>query len=277
MHQSLQVVEEDLQGLKFTSTMKPAAATAVLKDFGKFLEPALPFLNCHFTDYHLKSYWTSLIPDKLRRDLESKSLSQVEKCVTDLTTSAWKTYQEDGTNITTVDFQNCSTLEQLVVSVGKLKLTERNLCVSFADLQDARSVLKETFPDKFVDLEFDKFMSSKKMHEVLQFSELIASACSPPVNLWGTDKPHENENESSDCQLAERSQVERTTVSQGEIRHIVDVGSGKGYLSSFLALYFDLKILAIDASDVNTRGCERRSAKLDVSSHFFGLAYHFYF
>lgn len=209
---------------------------------GKFLEPALKFLNCHFTDYYVKSYWTTLLPDNLRLDLEKKSIESVTKCMTDLTTGEWTSYAKTNTSHLEQDsLFNVATLEELIVSVGTLKLSELNACTSFENMQKSRNILKDIVPDLLVDLEFDTFMSSKKMHEVIKFSEIIACSCA------GVD-------------VAKNRDVNN---SKEKIDNIVDVGSGKGYLSSFLALYYDLKVLAIDASEINTEGCAKRTAKLD--------------
>lgn len=216
-----------------------------LKKIANFVEPALTFLNCHFTDYYLKSYWNSLLPEKLRLDLESKSIEEVKKCMIDLTTGNWRRYPEADLNYDR-NFSTVSNLEDLIVTVGRLKLHELNICTSFKKLEENRQILKNKFPEYFVDLEFDKFMSSKKMHEVLKFSEFIACTCNE-INLGASfDDP-----------------VLKQVSQRRKLNNIVDVGSGKGYLSSFLAMYYDHKVLAIDASASNTEGCDKRTAKLD--------------
>lgn len=43
---------------------------------------------------------------------------------------------------------------------------------------------------------------------------------------------------------------------------VVDVGSGKGYLSSFLSLRFGLRVYGIDSSSTNTHGAQERNRKL---------------
>lgn len=47
--------------------------------------------------------------------------------------------------------------------------------------------------------------------------------------------------------------------------HVVDIGGGKGYLSSILALEYQLKVLSIDASHMNSIGAAKRAIKLEVS------------
>lgn len=43
---------------------------------------------------------------------------------------------------------------------------------------------------------------------------------------------------------------------------MIDVGSGKGYLSSFLSLQYGLHVYAIDSSSSNTHGAQERNRKL---------------
>lgn len=45
---------------------------------------------------------------------------------------------------------------------------------------------------------------------------------------------------------------------------IMDLGSGKGYLSSSLVLQYGLNVLAMDSSPVNTTSALTRNTKLEV-------------
>lgn len=73
----------------------------------------------------------------------------------------------------------------------------------------------------------DEFMNLKKSHEVQAMSELISSV----ADYYG-------------------------------VKQIIDLGSGKGYLSSFLSLKYGLKVYGIDSSNTNTHGAEERNRKL---------------
>lgn len=46
------------------------------------------------------------------------------------------------------------------------------------------------------------------------------------------------------------------------ISQVIDVGSGKGYLSSFLSMQHGLRVFGIDSSSVNTHGAQERNRKL---------------
>ncbi|XP_009954587.1 PREDICTED: methyltransferase-like protein 25 [Leptosomus discolor] len=73
----------------------------------------------------------------------------------------------------------------------------------------------------------DEFMNNKKSHEVQVMSELVDNI----ANYCG-------------------------------IKQVIDIGSGKGYLSSFLSMQYNLKVYGIDSSNTNTKGAHERNRKL---------------
>ncbi|KFZ64273.1 Methyltransferase-like 25, partial [Antrostomus carolinensis] len=77
------------------------------------------------------------------------------------------------------------------------------------------------------DIKTDKFMNNKKSHEVQVMSELVDKI----ANYCG-------------------------------IKQVIDIGSGKGYLSSFLSMQYNLKVYGIDSSSSNTNGACERNRKL---------------
>ncbi|KAF0029747.1 hypothetical protein F2P81_018852 [Scophthalmus maximus] len=80
----------------------------------------------------------------------------------------------------------------------------------------------------------DEFMNSKKSHEVQSMSEVVS------------------------C-LAQHCGV----------KQVIDVGSGKGYLSSFLSLQYGLRVYGIDSSTTNTHGAQERNRKLKKFSRVY--------
>ncbi|XP_030295627.1 putative methyltransferase-like protein 25 isoform X1 [Sparus aurata] len=105
------------------------------------------------------------------------------------------------------------------------------VCLSRDELLQA---LRENRDDTDAELEPDEFMNSKKSHEVQSMSEVVA------------------------C-LAERCRV----------KQVIDVGSGKGYLSSFLSLQYGLRVYGIDSSSTNTLGAQERNRKLKKFSRVY--------
>ncbi|NWU97423.1 MET25 protein, partial [Upupa epops] len=73
----------------------------------------------------------------------------------------------------------------------------------------------------------EEFMNHKKSHEVQVMSDLVNNI----VNYCG-------------------------------IKQVIDIGSGKGYLSSFLSMQYNLKVYGIDSSTTNTNSAHERNRKL---------------
>uniref|UniRef100_UPI00398E6F24 probable methyltransferase-like protein 25 isoform X2 n=1 Tax=Pristiophorus japonicus TaxID=55135 RepID=UPI00398E6F24 len=80
-------------------------------------------------------------------------------------------------------------------------------------------------PDMF--LKTSTFMNTKKSHEVEVMSEVIACVAKY-------------------C----------------NIQQVIDIGSGKGYLSSYLSMQYGLNVYGIDSSSTNTNGANERNRKL---------------
>lgn len=78
-----------------------------------------------------------------------------------------------------------------------------------------------------------EFMSNKKLHEVECMSQFVADVAAM-----------------SKCSL------------------IMDIGSGKGYLTSVLALQYGIKILGMDCNQININGAKKTTMKLEVFSRY---------
>uniref|UniRef100_A0A3Q3W1W6 Methyltransferase domain-containing protein n=1 Tax=Mola mola TaxID=94237 RepID=A0A3Q3W1W6_MOLML len=125
---------------------------------------------------------------------------------------------------------------------GKGHLTTFGFCNDTHRLVDTHELLRDELlmalghklEDTGAALEPDEFMNSKKSHEVQSMSEVVA------------------------C-LAQRCGV----------KQVIDVGSGKGYLSSFLSLRYGLCVYGIDSSSTNTHGAQERNRKLKKFSRVY--------
>nr|XP_023023967.1 methyltransferase-like protein 25 isoform X1 [Leptinotarsa decemlineata] len=87
--------------------------------------------------------------------------------------------------------------------------------------------LKELSCEEFLRLRLNIFMTSKKSHEV----DILS------------------------CVSAALKSISRTS-------HLIDIGDGRGYLSSMLALHYKIPILGVDASVINTHSAVKRVEKL---------------
>ncbi|XP_041071899.1 methyltransferase-like protein 25 isoform X3 [Carcharodon carcharias] len=102
-------------------------------------------------------------------------------------------------------------------------LPNLGVCTPLDDL--LQEIWRENKKDMF--LKTSTFMSSKKSHEVEVMSGVIAcfAKC---------------------C----------------NIQQVIDIGSGKGYLSSYLSMQYGLSVYGIDSSSTNTSGANERNRKL---------------
>lgn len=105
-----------------------------------------------------------------------------------------------------------------------LTLKNTKFCLSF---EQFKQKLEEMGSDEMTKLKLEIFMKPKKSHEV----EVLSGAISAIHKLVKTT-------------------------------HLVDIGDGKGYLSSMLALNYKIPVLGVDASPVNTEGAVIRANKL---------------
>ncbi|XP_066152350.1 probable methyltransferase-like protein 25 [Euwallacea fornicatus] len=115
-------------------------------------------------------------------------------------------------------------LHQYIQKSRQLCLKNTLICMSFDQF---RTRLEKLGSKQISHLKLDVFMKPKKSHEVEVLSGVVAAV----------------------------NNIAETT-------HIIDIGDGKGYLSSMLALHYKIPVLGVDASEVNTNGAVNRANKL---------------
>lgn len=217
-----------------------------LNSLTSFLQPALPFVNSHLTEFFTASYWENWLPKSLQDDLDSKSVEEIKECVLDLISGNWRSYPCSTKFSEEFDFTKTGySFKDLIVQVGKLQLSEMKMSIPLDNMVQFNNVADS------IDLKFDTIMSAKKTHEVEVMSSFITKVSQSVQFDYDFSS-------SGGADLAKKSKP---------IEYLVDVGSGKGYLSSFLTLLYEFKVLAIDSSSINTVGCEKRGAKLEVNHH----------
>ncbi|XP_041442226.1 methyltransferase-like protein 25 [Xenopus laevis] len=121
--------------------------------------------------------------------------------------------------------QELVNIEAFVEASHSHSLANLGLCISVEELLEALAVHEAGSPDN--EVKTDQFMNDKKSHEVLVMSQLVQSI----ANVCG-------------------------------VKEVIDLGAGKGYLSSYLSMKYNLKVYGIDSSDTNTDGANRRNRKL---------------
>uniref|UniRef100_A0A8D0MBE6 Methyltransferase domain-containing protein n=1 Tax=Sus scrofa TaxID=9823 RepID=A0A8D0MBE6_PIG len=196
----------------------------------RFLREALPISNAHTVDFYTESVWEQLVdlPPETVLAVLSRSAAEAEA-----QPSAARPLAEAQGGSDSTDFPKvfCETSQKLV-SVEAFALAAKcysvqnlGICTPLEQLLVALRGNQKQRTGKNV--KPDEFMNLKKSHEVQAMSELISSV----ADYYG-------------------------------VKQIIDLGSGKGYLSSFLSLKYGLKVYGIDSSNTNTHGAEERNRKL---------------
>ncbi|XP_028388682.1 methyltransferase-like protein 25 isoform X1 [Phyllostomus discolor] len=203
---------------------------AKLQGLLQFLRKALPISSAHTVDFYTESVWEKLV------DLSPETVLEVLKRSTRealARPSDTRPLMEAGKESGITDFPKifCETSQKLV-SVEAFALAAKyysvqnlGICIPFEQLLIALQGNQKQKTGENVKL--DEFMNLKKSHEVQAMSELICSI----ADYYG-------------------------------IKQIIDLGSGKGYLSSYLSLKYGLKVYGIDSSNTNTHGAQERNRKL---------------
>ncbi|XP_077932503.1 putative methyltransferase-like protein 25 isoform X5 [Halichoerus grypus] len=203
---------------------------ATLQELLQFLRKALCISNAHTVDFYTESVWAQLVdlpPETVLRVLR-KSVAEAEARPPE---ARLLVEAERRSGITNFPKIFCETSQKLVsveafaLAVRSYSVPNLGICTPFEQLLTALRGNKKQRTGENV--KPDEFMNLKKSHEVQAMSELISSI----ADYYG-------------------------------IKQVIDLGSGKGYLSSFLSLKYGLKVYGIDSSNTNTHGAEERNRKL---------------
>ncbi|XP_044533678.1 methyltransferase-like protein 25 [Gracilinanus agilis] len=203
-----------------------------MRELMRFLSQALPIANAHTVEFYTGALWDRFVegsPDKVMETLKSFGLPA------EAAPARWeeRPLEETGGNSGIIDFPNifCENSQKLVnveafaLAAKYYSLPYFGVCTSLEQLLITLNGNQHQRPGNKV--KPDDFMNAKKSHEVQVMSEIIGCF----ANFCG-------------------------------IKQIIDLGSGKGYLSSFLSMQYGLKVYGIDSSKVNTHGAKERNRKL---------------
>ncbi|XP_056603790.1 methyltransferase-like protein 25 [Triplophysa dalaica] len=96
------------------------------------------------------------------------------------------------------------------------------------------------------------------MHDLKLMNEDIVAGerldrCVVPGEFMNCKKSHE---------VRAMSEVVNGLAKCCKVKQVIDVGSGKGYLCTFLSVQFNLQVFGIDSSSTNTHGAQERNRKL---------------
>ncbi|XP_010370848.2 methyltransferase-like protein 25 [Rhinopithecus roxellana] len=203
---------------------------AKLQGLLQFLRDALSISNAHTVDFYTESVWGELVdltPETVLAALR-KSASEAEARPPEtrrLVEAEGEAGVTDFPKIFCETSQKLVSVEAFALAAKYYSVQNLGICTPFEQLLVAlRGNQNQRIGETQKAVEF---MNMKKSHEVQAMSELISSI----ADYYG-------------------------------IKQVIDLGSGKGYLSSFLSLKYGFKVYGIDSSNTNTHGAEERNRKL---------------
>ncbi|XP_029901631.1 putative methyltransferase-like protein 25 isoform X2 [Myripristis murdjan] len=191
----------------------------------RFLSIALNIANAHTVEFYTHDVWRQLVAVPPQEVLSAFSSCAGHKGEP----------EPSGDERSKTTFGFCDDTKRLVDTPKLLQVAKAHslpglgVCASRDELLRSLREHEPASPpaEEGAGLVPDEFMNSKKSHEVQSMSEVVA------------------------C-LAQHCGV----------KQVIDVGSGKGYLCSFLSLQYDLQVYGIDSSITNTHGAQERNRKL---------------
>ncbi|XP_046879105.1 methyltransferase-like protein 25 isoform X2 [Hypomesus transpacificus] len=195
----------------------------------QFLSVTLSIANAHTVDFYTRDVWDQFMSVPPAELLAAISGAAHKRPLVDCEI---KVELADKTKTKTT-FGFCTETKRLVNVDELLKaakahsLSGLGVCMSRNDLLESLKVADPSPPEEGPVIEPGEFMNSKKSHEVRAMSEVVSS-------------------------LARHCRV----------KQVIDVGSGKGYLCSFLSLQYGLRVYGIDSSSTNTHGAQELNRKL---------------
>ncbi|XP_066265593.1 probable methyltransferase-like protein 25 [Branchiostoma lanceolatum] len=229
-----------------------------LENLWSFLQSKPGLINAHLVDFYTENTWDRLVPKELQDELLSLSDSDLASLPSSNKLERKRreaTETEDskqGDNKSTPSSPNESS--ESGPAIGNAKATE-NVCGN-SQCQKGCSPLE------------------KSRTEAQQFALNNSGICASLEDVWKTlgvdykeeDKPrfvkeHMNVKKSHEVEILSGVVARLCQVCQ--VDQVVDIGSGKGYLSECLYLQHGLTVLGVDASDSNTHGAKKRSQLLE--------------
>ncbi|XP_030640115.1 putative methyltransferase-like protein 25 [Chanos chanos] len=195
-----------------------------LDEVQRFLHISLSIANAHTVDFYTHDVWSQFMAVTPEDVLTCFGSTNDLKMAPEVKEKATFGFCNESKKLVDVS--------ALVKAAKDRSLPGLGVCLSRTDLLKylraaggERQVEKGETPDDIIVP--DEFMNCKKAHEVQAMSEVVSS-------------------------LAKHC----------EVKQVIDVGSGKGYLCTYLSMQYLLQVFGIDSSATNTHGAQERNRKL---------------
>ncbi|GAB0176450.1 probable methyltransferase-like protein 25 [Grus japonensis] len=207
--------------------LSPAAAAGRLRRVARFLARALPLCRAHTVEFYTRGLWDRLVaarPAAVLQALRADGPLALRRPLGEASGAAAALWDDDTfSNVFCENSKKLISVDLFALAAKYYSLSNLGVCTPLEDVLEAlRGDNQGT-----TGIKTDEFMNNKKSHEVQVMSELVDKI----ANYCG-------------------------------IKQVIDIGSGKGYLSSFLSMQYNLQVYGIDSSNSNTNGAHERNRKL---------------
>ncbi|XP_064306364.1 probable methyltransferase-like protein 25 isoform X3 [Phalacrocorax carbo] len=204
--------------------LSAAAAAEALRRLARFLGRALPLCRAHAVEFYTRGLWERLVAPPPAAVLQALGAAGLGRPLGEASGAAPALWDDDMfSNVFCEKSEKLINVHLFALAAKYYSLSNLGVCTPLEDVFEAlRGDSQGTRGIKT-----DEFMNNKKSHEVQVMSELVDTI----ANYCG-------------------------------IKQVIDIGSGKGYLSSFLSMQYNLKVYGIDSSNSNTKGAHERNRKL---------------
>ncbi|XP_069714463.1 probable methyltransferase-like protein 25 isoform X1 [Phaenicophaeus curvirostris] len=204
-----------------------AAALGALRCVAAFVSRALPLCRAHTVEFYTRGLWERLVaarPEAVLQALSAAGPMALGRPLAEAAGAAALLRDDDTfSNVFCENSKKLINIHLFALAAKYYSLSNLGVCTPLEDILEAwRGDNQGT-----TGIKTDEFMNNKKSHEVQVMSELVDKI----ANYCG-------------------------------IKQVIDIGSGKGYLSSYLSMQYNLKVYGIDSSNSNTSGAHERNRKL---------------
>ncbi|KAM7128184.1 putative methyltransferase-like protein 25 isoform 1-T1 [Ciconia maguari] len=207
--------------------LPPAAAVGTLRRVARFLARALPLCRAHTVEFYTRGLWERLVaprPAAVLEALRAAGPLALRRPLGEASGAAAALWDDDTfSNVFCENSKKLINVHLFALAAKYYSLSNLGVCTPLEDICEALRGDNQGATG----IKTDEFMNNKKSHEVQVMSELVDTI----ANYCG-------------------------------IKQVIDIGSGKGYLSSFLSMQYNLKVYGIDSSNTNTNGAHERNRKL---------------
>ncbi|XP_063405487.1 probable methyltransferase-like protein 25 isoform X2 [Mytilus trossulus] len=217
-----------------------------LKEMLTFLQDYLPLANVHSNNFILHNIWDKYLSEDIRKELEQMTEDAVVLLQDRMLQNQNDYIQECQTKATNnPNWSFSSKYLEAAPRTGKVR-----------NLQDI-----PVFPVEWKHHSIDHFLKDAAQNTlacsglVSSLDDLICTDRTPVVisNFMTHKKCHEVNIMSDVCSSISKN---------AGVDAVVDMGSGKGYLSTQLVYQHNLCVVAVDAQTINTHGAQKRASLL---------------